>query len=768
MDRIAVETSSIALLVDDSAPDAAQARGRLLERFVARLLATMGYGDPRTEHLNVTNDGAEIDVIAQQKVTNEWIMCECKAHSSNITVRQLTAFLGEYALATIDDPRRSALFIGLPSLTRNAKEKADEAQRKMPSFRYLSSYAVCQLLVDANLLPPLDNGPALMSDPTVVVAEHGLALAARELDSQSRHAVRLVLWGAGRKPVPDPMIALAKRHLSNGLPTVALESEAAPTPHDTPATPAIVPVRGSSSDFEFQPPAGPAFFVGRKVVSKDLREFVCDTGGPSVLVINAKSGWGKSSLALYLQHQIERAGGMAMVIDTRTADRPDFVSAAIERLLRAADERGILAMPGDRAFSSLRSTIDTFDRSTWCKSARPLLVVFDQFENVFRNADLTREFRDLALQTSGLRHPLTVGYAWKTDLVGWTEDHPYQLRDEIRSVARNVVLEPFGPREIETLLRRLETALDKKLHRELRRRLRELSQGLPWLFKKLAGHVLTEMLQRGVPQDQLIQQSLNVHTLFESDLSELTPSEQEALRIVARSAPALVSDIEETVSSAILQSLLNRRLIVQVGERIDTYWDTFRDFLITGRVAIEDSYIIRNTFSGPAKLLRAVLAERGDAAVPLLAKQLKTSNAVIFNSARELRQMGILAAEPNRIVVEAAVLDASNREEALRDRVAYALRHHKIYGLLNRLFDESDGIVSFTDLASAMPSAFPAVEAKRESWITYARAFGRWLEYGALVMVTRNGLVRTTETASSDVSLLRAPNRMSFGVVGGR
>jgi len=59
-------------------------------------------------------------------------------------------------------------------------------------------------------------------------------------------------------------------------------------------------------------------------------------------VINAKSGWGKSSLALRLQQQVEKVGGVAMVIDSRTAERTDFVPAAIERVVRHAVQKGVL------------------------------------------------------------------------------------------------------------------------------------------------------------------------------------------------------------------------------------------------------------------------------------------------------------------------------------------------------------------------------------------------------------------------------------------
>jgi hypothetical protein len=498
-------------------------------------------------------------------------------------------------------------------------------------------------------------------------------------------------------------------------------------------------VRGSSSDFEYQLPASPKFFVGRKAVFASLLSEIEDRVAGGTVVVNAKSGWGKSSLALQLGQRVRRNGGVAHVIDSRTAETTAFVSVAVEGLVRTAVDRRLLRLPSDAAFSSLSSSIRSLSNAEW-RRRRPLFLFFDQFENVFRSETLTREFRDLTTLVAELELPLTVGFAWKTDLVGWTEDHPYRLRDDIRGTAYLALLEPLGPREVETLLRRLEKAAREKLHRDLRRRLREYSQGLPWLLKKLGRHILDE-LERGATQDELLRESLNVQGLFERDLAELSLPEQEGLRAIARSAPALVSDLEETVPAAIVQSLLNRRLVVQVGDRIDTYWDTFRDFLITGRVAIEDSYMIRYGPASVGKLLRRLMSAGGELTVPDAAEELGTSAAVVFNLSRELRLMGLVATEANRVTVEAAVLSAEDPETACRELVAKALRRHKILGIVEALTAESGDGVPFGRVASALPAAFPAVEANSESWLTYARAFCQWLAYGELVQLSRDGVV---------------------------
>jgi hypothetical protein len=759
VDQIGLETMRLEVLAKGAtAADVSNRRGHLFESFLAQLLGHLGFREPRTEDLNVTSQGVEIDVMATAKVTGHPLMAECKAYSSNVRVPALTSFLGKYLLEHADNPQLAGLFVALPRLTPEAKEKADAAAEKFPLFRHLGTHDICELLIDAGLLPPIPAGPALKSDVTVFVTEHGLALGARELDPATRGATRVAVWSA--EVIPSPLLDLvALAPLADGLP-VSPAGESPPlAPVAAGDAPTIVPVYGSTSDFEYQLPAAPEFFVGRKTVADRLAAEVRGRKAGGALVINAKSGWGKSSLALRLANEARQAGGVGFVLDSRTAERPDFVIASLEYVVREAAEAGVLRLPEDAAFSSLASIVRTVAHGAWDSPQRPVLLFFDQFENAFRDRALTREFRDLTLLVRELASPLTIGFAWKTDLVGWTEDHPYDLRDEIRASASLAVLEPLGPREIETLLRRLEKALGGKLDRELRRRLREFSQGLPWLFKKLASHILSEV-QRGVTQEHLARESLNVQSLFESDLQALSPQEEEGLRSIARSAPVVVSDLEEVVPSAVLQSLLNRRLVVQVGERIDTYWDIFRDFLLTGRVAIEESYILRYGPSAVARLLRRLFAAGGDLTVGAAAKEIGSSVNVVWNLSRELRLMGIANAEANRVILTPTVRQASDAEQVIREQVASALRPHKIHSIVDELLEKGPAAISFGTVASELPRAFPAVEANAESWLTYARAFCQWMAYAGLIRITREGVERShgeppTETILSGTAPVR-------------
>jgi hypothetical protein len=495
-------------------------------------------------------------------------------------------------------------------------------------------------------------------------------------------------------------------------------------------------VHGSSDDFQYQLPASPKYFVGRTGALKDLADSLGK--GQRVFVLNAQSGWGKSSLALKFADMFEQDGGLAFVMDTRTATTSTYVLESLKMAITKAEEQGFLHVPQHASWASIPSALRTIEQSAWVDDSRRILLFFDQFENVFRSPELTRAFRDLALAINESDLPLCVGHAWKTDLVGWTEGHPYQLRDEIRSLATVVTIEPFGSKEVTTLLNRLEKSAGQKIHRDLKDRLREYSQGLPWLLKKLGDHVLRE-IQRGSTSEALIAEALNVETLFRNDLAELDPRQIEILRHVARYAPLSASEVTERFNPESVQSLVDRRLIVQVGDRLDTYWDTFRDYLNTGTVPVEDSYILRVTPGSAARIMPRVMQHGGRASVQELTSEMETSPTVVFNLTRDLRLLGAITHEPQWVQITGDILEASDPEDVLRAQVSKSLRRHRALALFAGLAERaaSDGL-SAPEFAEGLPQAFPAVSVAPATWRTYANTFLNWFQYAGLASKRSN------------------------------
>ena len=521
--------------------------------------------------------------------------------------------------------------------------------------------------------------------------------------------------------------------------------------------PTLAKVIGSREDFEYQFPAAPEFFVGRRDILSRVKNIVSrrvERG--EVIVLNAQSGWGKSSLALRIAKEVEREGGTAVVFDTRTASSPLYVTAALREVIVAAATSGKLMLPTDASFASLQSTLRTLQSSIWPSNSL-LLLFFDQFENVFRDARLTREFRDLALAVRNIEVPLILGFSWKTDLVALAETYPYELRDEIRSISTLIRVEPFGPKDVDILLGRLAKAAGTKLSFDLKQRIREYSQGLPWLLKKLASHILNQ-LRAGTTEETLLSQSLNIQGLFQQDVGILEPTVAEALRIIAREAPVLVSDIVERVNGDIVQSLVNQRLVVQVGERIDVYWDIFREFLLTGKVAVEDTYILRQRPQSTAALLQYLIAIGREVTANDAASGIDTSVNVVFNSARDLRQLGILVPKSGSLLLAEQFRTIPPTEDMLRERVAKALRQHTVYGRAQKLLANSASVeLSLDKLTTELPSMFPAMEAATHTWRIYAQAFALWFDYAGLMSM--RGQVLCAPTVSSRICLLDMQTR---------
>lgn len=733
-------------------------QGALFEAFVARLLAQLGYEASTSSNLNVTSNGIELDVRTSHRLTHAPLIAECKAYSSNVPASTLDSFYGKLRVERFARDDTEGLFVAVPRLTANGEEQAALIEKNETRFRYLNADGIVTLLEQANLVTRAPTEAGLLSDPLILVTEDGVYQGARRLHADTRTAEALVLWGTGQ--VPDSVVAAIRdAPIAAGLPIVPLGRPAL-LPSAT-EEPVVARVASSSSDFEYQFPAAPRFFVGRARDIAAIRERLT-TPTAEVFVLNAQSGWGKSSLALRIGAEVAKLRGRALIVDARTASMQGYVPAVLRAAAEEAAAAKLLKLPADAAFGTITSSLSTLQASAWSEPVRPVLVFFDQFENVFRDASLTRAFRDLALAVRDVARPLKIGFAWKTDLVGWTEGHPYQLRDEIRSAGTVVTLAPLGPSEISTLLDRLQRAVGEKLERDVRDRLREYSGGLPWLFKKLAGHVIDE-LSRGRTQQQLLAEALNVQGLFDADLAELGPADTQALREIARVAPVAISDVSDSVEMAVVQSLLDRRLIVQVGERLDTYWDIFRDYLNTGAVPIKDGFILRlNPSPSMGLLLRAALDGGGALSVSDAMRVLGTSEAVVFNTVRDLRLLGLVAYEPGTIRVPDAVLAATDdQEHELRSLASTALRRHRAYEIVVDLLDRSTGIVPIGEFSTRLAEAFPAVNAKPPTWDQYARAFAYWLAYAQLIGMTQAGITPDPRDTQTDLSLLTRQRRVS-------
>lgn len=759
-----ISAPQIVIVADGDTPSSqANARGHLFERFVARLFEAFGCNAPTKSCVNVRQNGYEVDISTNFTLTREPAIAECKAYSSVLPLSALSTFYGKLSAERFDSQFMHGWFVAVPGMTADGHEFARKLEAGDKRFRLVTATDIYQLVQKKSWAKPIlaqDGG--VLSDHALLLTENGVAALAKQLDPSTRLPIRVLVRRAGGNITALELTLLTATDYASGLPVLDCAASTIPDKHAQPTdAPTLVTVVGSGTDFEYQFPASPAFFVGREELLARVKKLSEDAGGNGrVIVLNAQSGWGKSSLALRIAYQVETGGGAAAVFDTRTAVTPTYVAAALRKAMTDAEAKGKLSLPSDASFASLQSALRTLQASVWRPSA-PLLIIFDQFENVFRDSRLTQEFRDLALSVRELSVPILLGFCWKTDLVGLTENYPYRLRDEIRGASLVINVEPFGPREVGTLLARLARAAGTSLSADLKQRLREYSQGLPWLLKKLASHILTQ-LQAGTTEETLLAESLNIEGLFEQDLAALEATEVEALKAIARVSPVLVTEIVERVNPSVIQSLVDQRLVVRVGERIDVYWDTFREFLISGKLSVEDTYILRQRAAATSKLLQYIVNKGGEVTTAEATLAMATSQHVVFNVARELRQLGVLVPKSGSILLSEQFRATTPTENQIRERVARSLRRHTVFAKLQSLLASSPSHeVSLDTLATEMPSLFPAVEATPHTWRVYAVSFGSWLDYSGLVrlrgqvLCEPGGSTRKVTLLSADDGLRR-------------
>lgn len=754
MQQVVVQDPLVLVLVDgDNAGAVAHARGHLFEQFIANMLHLLGYEKPSTLNLNVTSTGIELDVSVEHELDGTAALVECKAYSSPVKSEHLSTFYGKLSTERIENPSTRGFLVAIPRLTGDGHEIAQKIMDGDKAFRLLTAIDIWSTLNNRDQVVSPEPPGVQVSDHALVIHSSGLYAACLEIDPSTKTASRVLVRARNGGVHADVLRLLGDHAYAQEL---HVEDASAPLAKVSPARAhaaveqIIVEVTGSKSDFEYQLPASPRFFVGRRGVLKEAQVRLKDS--TNLLVLNAQSGWGKSSLALRVAAQAIAAGGHALVIDARTASTGGYVSAVLRRAAESAQKAGVLKLPPSASWASISSSLTSLQEASWDAREGRLVIFFDQFENVFKDEELTRQFRDLALLALDSRTPLLVGFAWKTDFVGWTENHPYQLRDEIRNSAVLLSLEPFGPADVDTILNRLQKVVGTSLSREIRQRLREYSQGLPWLLKKLAGHLIQEF-QSGKTQEQLVAEALNVANLFESDLAHLSPSEREAVNFIARYAPVQAGEVTERFNAPVVQSLLDQRLVVQVGEKLDTYWDTFRDYLNTGRVPIEDSYILRQSPGSVARLLSDVLAAGGETSVTELTAEWDTSENVVWNVGRELRQLGLALYRPNQIEIIPAIRTSEDPESEVRRRVSQALRRHKAFTAFSQLAERGQGSVTTNHFARQLEIVFPAVEVAESTWVTYARVFLAWFEYAGLVLIDGSTATLAPEGAAGKGAL---------------
>jgi len=760
-----------------SKQEEAQKRGKLFEKLMGNVLQHYGYNINKHK-TNINYAGMEIDIEGEARIAGIPLYAECKCYSSDITSDKLQTFFGKYMSFWLKNNKSEGLFIAIPGVNSHARGFYNEncKSNNQISIKIIEEPDVIDIIIDSGLIineteiDKLIKDDLVPGDRLLIYSDKGLFWLQYLISKGSTLPTKVQIFDSKGNTITDND---SIEYFIKLLPEIK-DFEFTKDDRNTLSTEEkelIVELRGSSAYFEYQFPANPQFFIGRHQLVSDINNFFNDVINQNTslrsILFEANSGWGKSSLVLKIVSHLKELGHYAIAIDSRSASSAQFILHAIEHLINKFGnfnnliDKELIITGFDGVINALIEIGNALK-----SQGKLLLVFFDQFENIFYLEEVLVKIVQLILKITDIQTNVILGFSWKTDLVGLTSEFPYKWRDKIVESSQVFHLKQFSEIETNILLDKLSDELHAKLRKDLRFLISEFSQGYPWLLKKLCAHVKKQR-EAGVPQADMVRGLLNVEQLFLDDLEGLTPEQEEALRQISKRAPINISEIGEEFSPTVLQTLVDRRLIVRVGTKYDIYWDIFRDYLNTGKLPIEEVYLLRSFVGSVFKAITILQNNNGKLRTHSFKEQANLSDGAFLNIARDLRLLKIVKMESDHIFLLLPIgTDESELLQNFRNYLNdHLLRNRYIFNVVQLIKDK--GEINIYDLAHILQNEFPYISASEKTWTTYAKILAGWLDIADLAIWDKSSekLVKfKTGIQVRDHSLVFAKKRTRLSV----
>lgn len=730
--------SEIKIILEDGSSN--KAKGNCFESLVRNLLALHQY-DIRN---NINFSGMEIDLVAEHKHNKESLYVECKA-KEKVSSDELSKFAFNVDFKEVD----KGYFFRTQELESQAGALLSEMKQKTKykNLTFFEPDDIIKMLSDGKMLfePHSKLTKHFISKRILAVTYFGDYFIYLINESNALPTKYLVVNAQQNEKIVDLVdIDKLKNKISelNNLTLISIISIDRPAPIENKSNlsiETISEVQESENWYDYLPAsANKNHFVGRdEIRTKILGYFKEIRDGDSlkrIFYLNGKSGWGKSSLVLELKDRCQnkhyKKKFYAIAIDTRSAISDNFVALSFKKLIGTAIDDGFL----ERNIFSKEITFTSSNDLLTSESVKSLnenlkiknkylVLIFDQFEDVFRKKDFFKTFYKFLTDVTDLKPNIIIGFSWKSDFFIQSDDPSYHIWQQAKEQAREFTISEFGEKEIDGIIKQLEGSVSQ-LDKGIKERIKESSQGLPWLTKKLCIHIY-DQINSGLAKENLIESNLNILDLFKKDEERLSASELKALKIIARKAYDGnffdETEVGDVIQTDTISSLLHKRLIIRSGANYNIYWDIYRDYLVTGNIPIiGESYLLRQGVNLCLEVFLLFDTNKAESMDTLLAKHPKgISSETLINILIELRNFGFIQKNDDNYIVSNEIKIS---KQGFVEFITNRFQNYTPYIALKKL---TQSRISKSDVIQVLKDIFKQ-DFQDNTWDSYAKNIISW------------------------------------------
>jgi hypothetical protein len=732
----------------------ARSRIELFETMMIQVLHHYGYRADRILHSDANE--MEIDITGTHIATGAPFFADCKFYETTLSVSNLQAFYGKYMTRWHKDKRCHGLLIALPGIDGSAREFYQAHIEGNPQVTVL-------LYEEDQVLNAISKNPESVSpDLAAKYIPHHMGKPGKFFLLYTEKGVFWIYPITSQdKKFPDRIAIFNDKGISisdrstigyltrlypelDDFDTITVGSKAVLQPGLFQDADEIIEVRGSVDPLEYQYPAAPECFVGRKSLLNELDSFVQKIINKRTrrrgMVFEAPSGIGKSSAVLASVSHLQKIGHFAVAIDSRTASSSRFLPGIIDYITKKfGNFGGILTETySQKSATGIDRTAETiFDIGKLLESHNKLLFIFlDHFETVFLLPDVLKPINDLFLKICEKQTHIILCFSWNKDLVFPTHAFSDDLIQAIRENSKKMTLKTFSRPEIKLFLKKLRKHLDEVLTQDLHAFLVEFSQGYPWLLKLLCFHVKVAR-ESGFPQSNIAEHLLNIEELFQHDLQKLSNKESALLREIAGSVPRPLSESSPIVDPQIVQSLIQKRVIVAIGNTVDVYGDVFREYVNADVLPYRDNYILGSGPENIVKALKILNAASGTLDVSDYTKQTGLPKQLFYRIITDMDFLGLVKIIKGNVSLQIELpLSPPDDEIVLRTYLKNRLNANRPVRRLLKTLKEKN-VLAIDNIAKLLETWFTHIWATKQGWIRYARILAQWMDTTDLALMDK-------------------------------